>query len=70
MSLIEGDINMQLDKILSKVMQNSYKRKEIEELIERISSKIHNMLSEAHKEDEIRSLRSEFENIRREFYNL
>lgn len=64
------DINTELSKILSKVMQSSYKRKDVNEIIERIAVKIGKIVFETHKEDEIRSLRMEFENIRKSFYDL
>lgn len=69
-SHMPDDVNLELSKILSKVMQSSYKRKEINERIERIIGRIGNEVGSDKKETAIRSLRLQFEEIRKDYYNL
>lgn len=60
----------ELSKILSKIMQSSYKRKEIGEIVERIMDKVGRIAESRYDESEIRSLRLEFEEMRRGYYEL
>lgn len=65
----ENNTNIELTKILGKVMQNSYKKKEIAEIIERIIEKIERR-TDRNNEEEIRKLRMEFEEIRKDYYKI
>lgn len=68
--MMPGEMNTELSKVLSKVMQSSYKRKEAGEVMERIMSKVDKLVMGKYDESEIRSLRLEFEEIRKGFYEL
>lgn len=61
------DVNVELTKILGKVMQNSYKKKEIAEIVDRIIGKI---ATSRNNDEEIRKLRMEFEEIRKTYYKI
>lgn len=64
------EASTELSKILSKIMQSSYKRKEIGEIVERIMDKVGRAVASRYDDAEIQSLRLEFEEIRRSFYEL
>lgn len=64
------DLSLELSKILAKTMQNSYKRKEVEETVRRIIEKIEKMNSKEHDEERLRTLRRQFEEIRQSLYEL
>jgi hypothetical protein len=66
----EDNLNIELAKVLGKVMQNSYKKKEMSEIINRILNKLEKKTFEECDETEIRTLRMEFEEIRKGFYEL
>lgn len=66
----EQNLNIELTKILGKVMQSSYKKKEIQEIIERISSRLENRMVAQYNDSEIKTLRVEFEEIRKTLYDL
>lgn len=60
--------NMEYSKILAKIMQNSYKRKEIEEIVDRIILKLNNTLFDSNDATNVMALRLEFEELRKEFF--
>lgn len=64
------EVNLELTKIYSKIMQSSYKRKEIEEIFKRIVEKVDSKLTRTKNDDEVRALRMEFEQIRKDIYGL
>lgn len=64
------NLNVELTKILGKVMQNSYKKKEVSEIVDRIIAKIERRLTSNYNDAEIRALRIEFEEIRKSLYDL
>lgn len=68
--MMPEDVNTELAKVLSKVMQSSYKRKEASEIMERIMNKVDRIITNRYDENEIRALRLEFEEIRKGFYEL
>lgn len=68
--MVDEGINIELTKILGKVMQSSYKKKEVCEIIDRIIEKIEKRVVEKVDEGEIRKLRMEFEEIRKIVYEL
>lgn len=66
----EENLNIELTKILGKVMQSSYKKKEVSEIVERIINKVESKIVNRYDDAEIKSLRMEFEEIRKSFYDL
>lgn len=64
------DINLELSKILAKTMQNSYKKKEIQETVERIIEKTERLICKEDESGNVRKLRMELEEIRKEFFGL
>ena len=66
----EEHINTELTKILAKIMQSSYKKSEINEMVEGIMKRVEKIATSTYDLGEIKSLRMEFEEIRREFYGL
>lgn len=64
------DLDLELSKILAKVMQYSYKRHECQEIVDRVISKLQKRSSGTVCEENVRALRKEFENIRRRYYGL
>lgn len=64
------DINMELSKILAKTMQSSYKKKEIHEVIIRIIDKFDGIIKRDGDDSQLKQMRKEFEEIRREYYGL
>ena len=65
-----NEINIELSKILAKAMQCSFKKKEVQETIERIIDKMDKLISNDFDESKVRELRKEFEEIRKSFYGL
>ncbi|KAI4291973.1 hypothetical protein PAPHI01_1247 [Pancytospora philotis] len=65
-----GEMSVELSKVLAKVMQNSFKRKEVTETVERIMGKMERVFASQTNEQTVRELRSEFEKIRKSFYGL
>lgn len=62
--------NLELSKILAKVMQSSYKRQECQEIMESILEMVEDQSAGRTDEEKIRNLRNEFEEIRAAYYNL
>lgn len=62
--------NLELSKILAKVMQCSYKRQECQEIMESILEMVEDQSAGRTDEEKIRNLRNEFEEIRAAYYNL
>ena len=60
----------ELTKILAKIMQSSYKKKEISETIDRILNKLENKVFNKYDDSTIKSLRLEFEEIRKDLYGI
>lgn len=61
------DIDLELSKILAKIMENSYRKKEIEEIIYRIMEKFKKLVSSNKNEEKVKNLRLKFEEIQRNF---
>ena len=66
---MDEDLALELSKVLAKTMQSSYRRKEIEEAIARITDKMERVLTPT-PDDKVRELRIQFEEIRKQFYGL
>lgn len=64
----ENDLEMA--KILGKIMQSSYKKKEVSETIERIITKMESKFINRYDDSAIKSLRLEFEEIRKNLYDI
>lgn len=61
------DIDLELSKILAKIMENSYRKKEIEEIIYRIMEKFKKLVFSNKNEEKVKNLRLKFEEIQRNF---
>lgn len=59
-----------MTKILGKIMQSSYKKKEVAETVERIVRKMENKVLNRYDDSAIKSLRLEFEEIRKSLYDI
>ncbi|WUR03181.1 uncharacterized protein VNE69_04010 [Vairimorpha necatrix] len=57
------NLDQEMTKILAKVMHNSYKRKEVNELIERIIEKMDKIIKTDNLEEEFLRLKEEYYNI-------
>lgn len=66
--MTKEEANLEFSKILSKIMQSSYKRKEVATRIESIMEKM--KYKEPNNTGDICTLRLELEKIRRDFYGL
>jgi hypothetical protein len=62
--------DVEMTKILGKIMQSSYKKKEVNETINRILKKIEGKLSINYDEMIVKQLRKEFEEIRKNIYEI
>lgn len=60
------DYNLEVTKILAKVMNNSYKRKEISEIFFRIFEKMENIIKPCKLNDEFFKLKEEFSTLKLE----
>jgi hypothetical protein len=54
------DYNLEITKILAKIMNNSYKRKEISEITFRIIDKMESVIDSSNMDDEFNKLKEEF----------
>lgn len=63
-------LDLELSKILAKIMQSSYKKKEVGECIDRIIKKLENKVINRYDDVAIKSLRLEFEEIRKNLYGI
>ncbi len=61
---------LEITKILAKVMQCSYKKKQVNEIISRIMQKIETVINLHDSSQSIESLRSEFVTLKQEAYSL
>ncbi|KAI5170346.1 hypothetical protein PAEPH01_1354 [Pancytospora epiphaga] len=68
--VMKEDVNIELSKVLAKVMQSSYKKKEVRESVERVMEKVERFMLLQNDESKVRELRIEFEEIRKRFYGL
>ncbi|KAI5148140.1 hypothetical protein ENBRE01_0128 [Enteropsectra breve] len=62
--------NIEFSKILAKVMQSSYKNKEVAEIVDRIVAKTDRLVQSNYDSEKVKDLRKEFEEIRQSFYGL
>ncbi|KHN69359.1 hypothetical protein CWI42_080950 [Ordospora colligata] len=62
--------DLEITKILAKVMQCSYKKKQVNEIISRIMQKIETVINLHDNNQSIESLRSEFVTLKQEAYSL
>lgn len=58
------DYNLEITKILAKIMNNSYKRKEISEIMFRIINKMELVIDNSNMDDEFDKLKEEFNNLK------
>lgn len=64
------DSETEMTKILAKIMQSSYKKKEISDTVDRILTKMEAKVFKQYDDSTIRSLRLEFEEIRKDLYGI
>ncbi|ADM11855.2 uncharacterized protein Eint_070920 [Encephalitozoon intestinalis ATCC 50506] len=61
---------LEITKILAKTMQNSYRKKQVEELITRIFQKMQTIIGPSKNHEELETLKSEFHLLKQEAYSL
>ncbi|KAL6121072.1 hypothetical protein NUSPORA_02063 [Nucleospora cyclopteri] len=67
---LEEELNQELSKIFTKTMECSLKRKEVSDLVNQIAEKLSDKTVNCKKEENLRKIRLEFEEIRKSFYDL
>lgn len=64
------DSETEMTKVLAKIMQSSYKKKEISDTVDRIFTKLENKIFNKYDDTTIKALRLEFEEIRKDLYGI
>lgn len=70
MKQLENSCELEITKILAKIMQSSYRKKQINELILRILQKVQNAMKPNYNDKDVEAIKLEFIALREEASSL